>query len=152
MSKSAADRTKVPQHDGTQSVVFDTEPLITWMQGTEGTETVIAFLSDAYHRTIDAYISQVNLTEVWYVCAEIKDPSWSDTKINDIRDMGVQVIETDDIWQQAARYKHTYTPDFPLGDAFALAAASEQQVPLVTGRDSHWNDSIADDHDIIQIP
>jgi uncharacterized protein with PIN domain len=150
MSNSKGDT--VSQHNGTFPVVFDTEPLITWSMGNDGVETVTEFLSDTYHRNINTCISRINLIEVWYVCASMRDPTFGEQKTDDIRDMGVEIVEVVDIWELAARVKYQYMPDFPIGDAFALATAIEREVPLLTGPDSHWDEPIADGHDIIQIP
>jgi hypothetical protein len=148
---SNSDGDAVSQHNETFPVVFDTESLITWSKGNDGTEIVVDFLSDTYHRNIETFISRMNLIEVWYVCAAIRDPAWGERKTDDIQDMGVEVVEVVDMWEVAAHVKYEYMPDFPIGDAFALATAIERDVPLLTGQDSHWDEPIADGHDIIQI-
>jgi PIN domain nuclease of toxin-antitoxin system len=140
------------QHPNTKSVVFDTEPIIRWIEGGSGAQTVARYLSDTYYRNIETAISHVHLTEVFYVCADYQTPQYATKKTTELQNMGVTVVNTNTVWETAGHLKHKYTPDFPLGDAFALATASERGVPLLTGDDSHWDDPLADEHDILTIP
>jgi hypothetical protein len=63
----------------------------------------------------------------------------------------VQVVSPAATWEQAPVYKDEYTPNFPLDDAFALATAAEQNVPLLVGDDTDWDDPIDTGEDIIRI-
>lgn len=141
-----------PQHHSTQPVVFDAEPIVIWVDGDPGAKVVEQHLSDTYHGNLTTYISSVNLTEVRYNCAARSGRSYGAKKTSQLQQFGVHVVDTGGTWEQAAIFKDEYTPDFPLGDAFALATASEQDVPLLVGNDAHWDDPEDDGHDIIRVP
>jgi uncharacterized protein with PIN domain len=139
-------------HQGTQPVVFDAEPIIIWVDDDPGAKTVEHHLSDTYFGHIETYISSVNLSEVHYNCAARSSRTYGAKKTQQLQQFGVQVINTNATWEQAALFKDEYRPNFPLGDAFALATAGERDVPLLVGDDKHWNDPADDGHDIIRVP
>ncbi len=139
-------------HQGTQPVVFDAEPIIIWIDDDAGADVVEQHLSDTYYNHIETYMSEVNLAEVHYNCAGRKSRAYADTKVRQLHQFGVQVVSTSATWKQAAVYKDEYTPNFPLGDAFALATAAEQNVLLLVGDDTDWDDPIDDGDDIIRAP
>jgi PIN domain nuclease of toxin-antitoxin system len=136
----------------TQSVVFDAEPLMTWIEGSTGAQTVEGYLTDTYHGYIETYISRVNLTEVCYNSADYQTLQYGKRQAQTLQNMGVVPVDTDSTWERAAEYKHEYTPSFPLGDAYALATAAEKGLPLLVGQDQHWDDPEDDGHDIVRVP
>lgn len=139
-------------HSGIQPVVFDAEPIIIWVDNDPGAKVVEKYLSDTYYGNIQTYISSVNLAEVHYNCAARSGHGYGVKKTQELQNFGVQVVDTTATWEPAAEYKHEYTPNFPLGDAFALATAEEQGVPLLVGDDKHWDDPEDDGCDIVRVP
>jgi PIN domain nuclease of toxin-antitoxin system len=135
----------------TQPVVFDAEPLMKWIEGSSGATVVEGYLTDTYHGYIETYISQVNLTEVYYGTADYQSLQYANRQTTTLQNIGVVPLSTTSIWERAAEYKHEYTPNFPLGDAYALATAAEQGLPLVVGDDTHWDDPENDGHDIVRV-
>lgn len=140
------------QHSGAQEVAFDAEPIIIWVDGNPGASAVTNYLSDTYYGNIETYISEVNLTEVYYNCAERSNQGYGVKKTRELQQMGVQPISTSQVWERAGEFKDEYTPNFPIADTFALATADIQDVPLLAGDDNHWDEPEDDDHDIIRIP
>lgn len=138
-------------HDETQPVVFDAEPIIIWIDDDDGADVVERHLSDTYYGTIETYISAVTLAEIHYNCAARNGRAYGKKKTHQLQQFGVQVVSTPETWEQAAIYKDEYTPNFPLGDAFALATATKQSVPLLVGADMDWGGPINDGEDIIRI-
>lgn len=138
-------------HQETQPVIFDAEPIIIWVDNDPGAKIVEQHLSDAYYGNIETYVSSVNLSEVHYNCADRSDRAYGQKKTQQLQQFGVQVINTDATWERAAILKDEYRPNFPLGDAFALATAAEQSLPLLVGDDKHWDDPEDDGHDIIRV-
>lgn len=53
----------------TQSVVFDAEPVIVWIDQRAEAASVEAYITDTYHGHISTFISRINLMEVYYTCA-----------------------------------------------------------------------------------
>lgn len=140
------------KHSGTQDVVFDAEPILIWADGDSGADTVERYLSDTYYGYIETYISDVNLTEVYYNCADRSSRGYAAKKTTQLQQMGVQTIDTRQTWERAGEFKDEYTPDFPLADAFALATADVQGLPLLAGDDGHWDDPERDGCNITRVP
>lgn len=139
------------KHPETQSVVFDAEPIIIWIDQLTEAATVKKYITDTYHGYINSFISRTNLIEIYYTCIELEDREFAHDQTAYLQDVGIGVVETEAIWEQAGLNKDTYMPNFPLGDAVALAAATEQDLPLLVGDDRHWNDPEADGHDIQRV-
>jgi PIN domain nuclease of toxin-antitoxin system len=135
------------QYDHTESVVVDTRPLVVWVGGEEGDSIVEDFLSDSSYSHIDLYISRINLIEMFYTFENMGLDAEAMT--THVRDMGVGVVEAEAVWKRVARFKNEYTPDFPLGDAFALATSVEKDLPLLADDEAHWNEPRRDEHDIL---
>lgn len=140
------------KQQGTESVVFDAEPLIVWLDQRAGAATVEEYITDTYHGHINSYTSRINLMEVYYTCANLEDREFASEQVGYLQRIGMGVVEVDSIWEQAAIYKHEYTPNFPLGDAAALATAAKMGLPLLAGDDHHWDDPEANGHDILRLP
>lgn len=140
------------QHPGTQAVVFDAEPIIIWIDGDPGAKTVEQYLSDTYYGHITTDISQVNLSEIYYNCAARNSRGYGHKKTAQLQQFGVDPVDTNQTWERAGDFKDEYTPNFPLADAFALATADIQGVPLLAGDDRHWDEPERDGHDIIRVP
>lgn len=140
------------KHPTTRDIVFDAEPIVIWIDGDPGAKSVEQHLSDTYYGHITTYVSQVNLTEIHYNCAARNSRSYGRKKTGQLRQFGVQPVDTNRTWERAAELKDEYTPDFPLADAFALATADTQGVPLLAGDDHHWDEPERDGHDIIRVP
>lgn len=137
---------------GTQSVVYDAEPIVVWIDQRPGASAVEQYITDTYHDHISTFISRINLTEVYYTCANLEDRQFARNQVSYLRNVGVRVVEAVTVWEQAAMYKHEYTPNFPLGNAFALSTATEQRLPLLVGDDFHWDDPERDGHDVLRVP
>lgn len=134
------------QYDHTESVVVDTRPLVVWVGGEEGDSIVENFLSDLSYGHINMYISRINLIKTFYTFEKIGlNPEGI---ITHIRDMGLSIVEADEVWKRVARFKTEYTPNFPLGDAFALATSVEKDLPLLGGDETHWEEPRRDGYDI----
>lgn len=138
-------------HQRTQPVVFDAEPIIIWVDNDPGATVVEQHLSDTYYGNIETYISAVNLSEVHYNCADRGGRAYGAKKTQQLQQFGVQVVNTNATWEQAALFKDEYRPNFPLGDAFALATANERGAPLLVGDDRHWDEPEGDGHDIVRV-
>lgn len=139
------------KHPTTQEIVFDAEPILIWIDDDPGAKKVERYLSDTYYGNITTYISQVNLTEVYYSCADRSSRTFGRKKTQDLQQFGVQPVDTNQTWERAAELKDKYTPNFPLADAYALATADIQGVPLLAGDDHHWDEPEHDGHSIIRV-
>lgn len=120
-------------------VVFDTEVLLSFYFGEEGSEVVEEVLSRISMGTEIGLINIVNLTELWYVLAR-KDPQIADRRVDALRSYGVKIVpvEDDSLWRIAAEIKSNKS--IPLADTFAAATARLYGETLLAGRDEHFDD------------
>jgi PIN domain nuclease of toxin-antitoxin system len=138
------------KHPSTESVVIDAEPILTWVEGSNGATQVEKYLTDTYFGHINAAMSEINLAEVYYNCAKFQGLGYGEKKTSELRTYGVVPVDSSSVWRQASEYKHEYTPNFPLGDAFALATATVRDLPLLVGGDPHWDEPMDDGLDVIR--
>jgi len=134
-----------------QSVAFDTQPLLWFFRAIESDEQVKRYLAAVERGEIEASVSRPNLAELFYVGARLEDQQWADRRTTDLRNIGVAVVGDRDLRKPVARLKHRYGPYFPIGDAYALAAAIEGDVSLLVGDDNDWDDPIDDGYDVIRV-
>jgi ribonuclease VapC len=125
------------------TVVFDAEALLAFSFDEPGAGEVERWLDRVYDGEIDGVISTVNLAEFRYVAVRKTSVQQADAHIDELRDMGVDEYDSDDLWETASEVKATYSPS--LGDAYAIAAAkaldtdSERDVRLLVGGDDDYD-------------
>ena len=120
-------------------VVFDTEVLLSFYFGEEGSEIVEEVLNRISMGTEIGLFNIVNLTELWYILAR-KDPQIADRRVDALRSYGVKIVpvEDDSLWRIAAEIKSKRS--IPLADAFAAATARLYEETLLAGRDERFDD------------
>ena len=105
-----------------KSIVFDTWPIMAYLQGEPPTERIIEIIANANESRDSLLMSVVNAGEVWYSIAKRSDATNADRAIAMIRSLGIEFIEVD--WpttQIAARYKALGGISY--ADCFAAALA-----------------------------
>jgi predicted nucleic acid-binding protein len=123
----------------TDTVVFDTEPLIAYLDDEPGSDTVETWIDRVAAGEVDGYISPVTKTEVVYVGARVgfRREALLDS-LRRLADLGVSVYEAENCWETAATLKADHT--MALGDAYALATARAVDGTLLVGADSDFAD------------
>ena len=114
------------------NIVFDSWPLIAYLQGEEPTKRVIEILAAAHEQGDSLAMSIVNAGEVWYIVAQRTNPDEADRAIDLLRSLGIKLIDVD--WATtkiAAAYKAKGGISY--ADCFAAALAKQQKADLVTG-------------------
>ena len=117
------------------SVCLDSFALLSWLQGEPGASVVEAHLAKASAgRGTRCWASVVNLAEVYYrlfrsLGMEAADDFWKAAIRGEIPVTIVDATRTRVL--EAARLKARFP--IALADAFAVQAAREKDVPLVTG-------------------
>ena len=121
----------------TESVVFDTEPLVAYLDDEPGSDTVERWIDRVAAGELDGYISPVTKTEVLYVGSRIGFP-WDDlnASLRRLETLGVAVHDPRECWEAAAALKSAHT--MALGDAYALAAADAVDGTLLVGADADF--------------
>ena len=125
------------------SVVFDAEPLIAYLDDEPRSDVVEEWIDRVASGEVDGYISPVTKTEVLYVGSRVgfraDDVRASLTRLEEL---GVEVYDPRACWEMAAAYKEAHA--LALGDAYALATADAVDGKLLVGADDEF-DPIADD-------
>lgn len=120
-----------------ESVVFDAEPLVAYLCDEPGSDVVESYL-EAVERTADGYVSVVTLTELQYVVRAISGRDRAAAVVEIVRETGISPVDAAAVWEEAAGFKHQYSPS--LGDAFALATAAHVDAPMLAGADDDFDD------------
>ena len=127
----------------TDTIVFDTEPLIAYLDDEPGSDVVEAWIDRVASGEVDGYISPVTKTEVLYVGSRVG------FHLDDVRasldrleELGVAVYDARECWEIAAALKEAHT--MALGDAYALATADAVDGTLLVGADDDF-DELEDD-------
>ena len=123
----------------TDTIVFDTEPLIAYLDDEPGSDVVEAWIDRVASGEVDGYISPVTKTEVLYVGSRVG------FRLDDVRasldrleELGVAVHDPRECWEIAAALKEAYP--MALGDAYALATADAVGGTLLVGADNDFDD------------
>lgn len=104
-------------------IVLDTKPLIKLFAKEEGWETVQRILADAENGEIEATISVVTLTEIYYKYLHEKRVDLAAARVEelryaiDVRKIGI----TEDVAIKAGEFKGKY--NVPIADSFIAATA-----------------------------
>lgn len=120
-----------------ETIIFDTEPLITYFCNEPGSDTVETYV-DAVEGAADGYISAINLAEVHYVVRAIDGEERADAVVDVLEESGIRRVDTEQTWSAAADFKFRYSP--ALGDAFALGTAAHVDGILLVGADDDYDD------------
>jgi predicted nucleic acid-binding protein len=128
--------------------VFDAEPLIAYLYGEPGADTVRERLQSVDDEAETAAMAHATATEIVYKVARLEAggpnhtaPSASDldAATHDLRVLrGFGVAVESPSWTTTARIKAA--GGISLGDAYAAALAAESDATLVVGADPEFND------------
>lgn len=115
-----------------RSIVFDSWPIMAYLQGEPSVNRIIEIIADAHDRGDSLLMSVVNAGEIWYSIAKRAGHDTADSAISQIRSIGIEFIDVD--WpttQIAARYKALGGISY--ADCFAAAVTKQYQATLLTG-------------------
>lgn len=119
-----------------ETLVFDTEPLLAFLWEEEGSDTVEEKLrmvkSDA-----QGYLSSVTLTEVFYHIANSSSTQSAKNAVQRLKSYGFTIVHSNETWQQAGKIKHKHSP--ALGDSYAVATAAHVDGTLIVGADDDFD-------------
>jgi predicted nucleic acid-binding protein len=119
-------------------LVFDAEPLVAHADEEVGAGRVAELLDVVKREQRDGYVSQMTLAEARYVLARSNDRVTADKYLDWLETTNIEPVSTDDLWRTVADYVLRYNP--ALGDAVALATASEVGGTLVVGGDDDYDE------------
>lgn len=111
------------------SVVLDASAMIAYLRNEEGGSEVASLLEDG---NTECLAHAVNLCEVYYHLLQRSDQHVAEKAINDLRFVGITVVEVIDneLLKWAGKFKLSY--GFSYGDSFLLALARNVNAEVVT--------------------
>lgn len=89
-----------------KTIVFDSWPIMAYLQGETAANRVIEIIADAHANRDELLMSVINVGEVWYSIAKRADNHQADEAIDLLRSLGIKFIDVD--WETtkiAASYK-----------------------------------------------
>jgi len=115
-----------------KAYVLDSWAILSYFQGEPAAEKVEQIIGEAQEHDIPLLMSVVNVGEVWYIKARRSSPAAADTAIQELRQLGIELIEVDwTLAHQAGVFKAKYRMSF--ADCFAAALALLRKAHLATG-------------------
>jgi ribonuclease VapC len=113
-------------------IVLDSYALMAFFEGEPGADAVKKLLLDAENGKCRLLICVVNLGEIWYSIARVKDAKTADRYVSELRGMAIEVLDADwEITRQAAVFKRGGSLAY--ADCYAAAVAALNHTSLVTG-------------------
>ncbi len=115
-----------------RSIVFDSWPVMAYLQGEPPVDRIIEIIADAHDRGDSLLMSVVNAGEVWYSIAKRSDAAAADRAIGMMRSLGIEFIDADwPLTKIAAGYK--VRGNISYADCHAAAVAKHYKATLLTG-------------------
>ena len=115
-----------------KALVLDSWAIMAYLEDEPSGEKIDDMIADARDRGTPLMASVVNFGEVWYIVARRTSKTDADQTVQEIRQLGIEVIDANwDLTRQAAYYKSKHRMSY--ADCFAAALASREKAQLVTG-------------------
>ena len=121
-------------------VVFDTQALLVFYLGEDGSDRVESYLERISVGKVKGYLNVVNLAELHYILRRTSE-SVAEEKERNLRSFGVRIVPVVDnspLWREAAAIKADNA--LSLADAFAASTALLRKGILLTGSDIEFED------------
>ena len=113
--------------------LFDAWAILAYFQNEEpAAEQVSQWLEAALQKKAEAYISIINVGEIYYRVGKVLGTQGAEGILNDLASLPIQVISAEnELVLSAARWKMSHPISY--ADAFAAATADKVNAVLVTG-------------------
>ena len=113
--------------------VLDAWAILAWLQNEKpAANRMQAILDDAEAGAVDLAMNMINVGEVYYRLAKVRDEETAKTFLSDLRKMPIGIVATpNSLILAAAQWKARHPISY--ADAFAVATAVREEAPLVTG-------------------
>ncbi len=115
-----------------KNLVFDSWALIAFLQDVSSESDVEDYINKVHSPDIGAYISVINLGEIWYSFARRRSGEFADRILLEISNLSIEVIDAD--WDQAYRAaQFKAIGGLAYADCFGAALAQSLDASLITG-------------------
>jgi len=115
-----------------KSILFDSYAILAYSLDEAGADQVEHLLRSASQAGMDAYMSEINLGEIYYLTIRRIGLRAAKIHLEQVRQLPIQVISpTTDLILRASEIKAEYAISY--ADCFAVATALDHTTTIVTG-------------------
>ncbi len=113
-------------------ILFDSHALLKFSQDEKGADKVEKFLLSSWNRKLKAYLSEINLGEVYYISIRRLGLESAKLYLEQLLDLPIAIVSpSSEIIREAAEIKAQYTISY--ADCFAVATALKYSASIITG-------------------
>jgi len=113
-------------------ILFDSHALLKFSQDEEGADKVEQFLLSSLNRKLKAYLSEINLGEIYYISIRRLGLESAKLYLEQLLDLPIAIISpSSEIIRKAAEIKAQYAISY--ADCFAVATALKYSASIITG-------------------
>jgi predicted nucleic acid-binding protein len=113
-------------------ILFDSHALLKFSQDEEGADKVEQFLLYSLNRNLKAYLSEINLGEIYYISIRRLGLESAKLYLEQLLDLPIDIVSpSSEIIREAAEIKAQYAISY--ADCFAVATALKYSASIITG-------------------
>jgi ribonuclease VapC len=113
-------------------ILFDSHALLKFSQDEEGADKVEQFLLYSLNRKLKAYLSEINLGEIYYISIRRLGLESAKLYLEQLLDLPIDIVSpSSEIIRGAAEIKAQYAISY--ADCFAAATALKYSASIITG-------------------
>jgi ribonuclease VapC len=113
-------------------ILFDSHALLKFSQDEEGADKVEQFLLYSLNRNLKAYLSEINLGEIYYISIRRLGLESAKLYLEQLLDLPIDIVSpSSEIIRAAAEIKAQYAISY--ADCFAAATALKYSASIITG-------------------
>ena len=113
-------------------ILFDSHALLKFSQDEEGADKVEQFLLYSLNRKLKAYLSEINLGEIYYISIRRLGLESAKLYLEQLLDLPIDIVSpSSEIIRGAAEIKAQYAISY--ADCFAVATALKYSASIITG-------------------
>ena len=113
-------------------ILFDSHALLKFSQDEEGADKVEQFLLSSLNRKLKAYLSEINLGEIYYISIRRLGLESAKLYLEQLLDLPIDIVSpSSEIIRGAAEIKAQYAISY--ADCFAVATALKYSASIITG-------------------
>ncbi len=115
-----------------KKILFDSHALLKFSQDEKGADKVEKFLLFSWNRKLKAYLSEINLGEIYYISIRKLGLESAKLYLEQLLDLPIAIISpSSEIIREAAEIKAQYAISY--ADCFAVATALKYSASIITG-------------------
>lgn len=113
-------------------ILFDSHALLKFSQDEKGADKVEQFLLSSLNRKLKAYLSEINLGEIYYITIRRLGLESAKFYLEQLLDLPIDIVSpSSEIIREAAEIKAQYAISY--ADCFAVATALKYSASIITG-------------------